>query len=65
MTNFNSPFSVGDKVLKKSMAKESHGAKMKTKWTGPYTVVEVTAVGDINSRTDMDIFYNHIFSQAR
>ena len=45
MCTFNNPFSVGDKVLKNNMADKSHKAKMKMKWTGPYTIVQVTAVG--------------------
>ena len=30
------------------------------KWTGPYTIVEVTAVRDINPRTKINIFQNSI-----
>ena len=44
MRTFNNPFTVGDKVLKKSMADELCKAKMGTKWTDPNTIVEDTAV---------------------
>ena len=62
---FNNLFSVGDKVLKKNMANELCKAKMKMKWKTPCTIVEVTVVGDINSRTNMHIFQNHIAPQER
>ena len=54
--NFNNPFSEGGNVLKKNMAGEQCQAKKKMKRTGPYTIVEVTAVRVTNSRTNMDIF---------
>ena len=41
MRSFNSPFSLGDKVVKKNMADESYNANMTTQWRGPYTIVEV------------------------
>ena len=39
------PFSVSDKVLKKNRVDESCKANMRTKWTGPYATVDVSAVG--------------------
>ena len=32
---------------------------MKTKWTGPYTIVEVSAMGSINLRINVAIFWTH------
>ena len=52
MRTFNIPFSVGDKVLKKNMANASYKANMKMKCMVPYTIVEATAVGDANLRTN-------------
>ena len=62
---FNNPFSVGDKVLKKNMEDKAFKVKIKTKCTGPCTIVDVLVVGNINSRTDMGIFLNHIYPKDR
>ena len=55
MQTFNKPFSVIDKVLKKNMANESYLAMIKMKEAIPYTVIQVSAVRDINSKTNMNI----------
>ena len=56
MQTSNNPFEVGKKVLKKNMVNDSCKVKMKTKWTGPYMIVEVPVMRDINSRINMAIF---------
>ena len=52
----NNPFEVGEEISKKNMANDSYKVKMKTKWTEPYIIVEVSAVGSINSRINITIF---------
>ena len=53
---FNDLLSVGDKVLKKNIVNESWKVKIEAKWTDPYTIVEGTAVGHVNSRKNMGMF---------
>ena len=42
--DFNNPFDVGQNVLMNNMASDSQTAKMNARWTGPYTIVEVSVM---------------------
>ena len=57
MQTLNNPFEVDKKVLKKNMADDSCKAKMKTKWTGPYTNVEFSVMEWYNPKDK----HNHIW----
>ena len=62
MQTFNNPFGVGERVLKKNMPYGSYKTKMKTKWTGSYTIVQVIhncrgyCSGGINLRINRTTF---------
>ena len=61
---FNNPPEVDEKVVKKNMADDSHKVKMKTRWTGSFPIVEVSAICGIHSRINMAIFWKYISYKA-
>ena len=56
---------MADKVAMKNMADESHKVKMEIKWTGPYTIVEVTADGDYKLKDKHGHILNQMYPQDR
>ena len=65
MWPFNNLFEVGEKVLKENMVDDSHEAKKKTKWTGPYTIVEFSVMGGYELKDKHGYILKTHFSQSK